>query len=87
MASVKRYDLEYTNEYSPAKKMVVRENGDWIEATDYDRLVEVCRELLEYTNESCRHCGNETCESCLKWGSEVVNKALAIIGEGREEAK
>lgn len=84
MASVKRYGI---GTYTDSHEFGEKHNGDFVLASDYDRLVEVCRELLEYTNESCRRCGNETCESCLKWGSEVVNKALALIGEGGEEAK
>lgn len=45
-------------------------------------LADVVRELVEFTNESCRHCGNETCESCLRWQSTVVTKALAVLSEG-----
>ena len=81
MASVKRYDLEYTNEYSPAKKMVVRENGDWIEATDYDKLVDVVRGFLA-CNHSCTCMRDNQCDFCL-----MRSKALALIGEGGEETK
>ena len=83
-AEVKRYKHF---ECSCNDCMIVSETGAFVLATDYDilqqrfrELEECVRELVEFTNESCRHCGNETCLSCLAWQDRVIKLAQSLLG-------
>lgn len=86
MASVKRYNLKecayYTNDFDRCNaEMVEEDDGYYVLASDYDRLVAVVRGFLA-CNYSCTCMRDNQCDFCL-----MRSKALALLGEGGEESK
>lgn len=52
---MKRYDLEFVNEYSDSMKMVESEDGDWVDAE------EALKEIARWKKE-CEILNKEYCE-------------------------